>query len=345
MGDKAAYIQDVPNDLFRLEDRQKRADPVEEEQNGHAGFYRDSWRRIRKNRGAVAALTVLLITLVVAVGSIWVSPHNPDTQHVQYAFLPPKIPGVSINGLNGYANQGGTWVNVYQQKKVPGDVHFYLGTDKFGRDLLSRLLHGTRVSLLIAFSAAFLDLTIGVAYGLISGWMGGKIDTVMQRILEIISGVPTLVVVVLMLLVFPPGILSIVMAMALIGWITMARVVRGRTLQLKSQEFILAARVLGQSPVKTAVEHLLPNLSSVIIIQTMFTIPEAIFFEAFLSFIGVGLRAPNASLGTLINDGYQTFQFYPHLMLYPALAISIVMISFNIFADGLRDAFDPKMKG
>ncbi|WP_332238532.1 ABC transporter permease [Sporolactobacillus sp. KGMB 08714] len=337
-------VKRVPDKYFKLSPQVEEY-KNEEDQSVTTGFYQDSWRRIRKNKGAVISFMVLLLILFAAVASIWISPHNPDTQQVQYSFLPPKIPGVHINGFNGYANQAGVWVDVYKQKNVPTSVYFYLGTDQFGRDLLSRLLYGTRISLLIAFAAAFLDLTIGVAYGLISGWSGGKTDTVMQRLLEIISGIPTLVVVVLMLLVFPPGIVSIIMALALIGWITMARVVRGKTLRLKEEEFILAARVLGEGPVKIAFSHILPNLSSVIIIQTMFTIPNAIFFEAFLSFIGVGMRAPNASLGTLINDGYQTFQFYPHLMWYPALVISLIMISFNIFADGLRDAFDPKMKG
>ncbi|TGA98978.1 ABC transporter permease [Sporolactobacillus shoreae] len=338
-------VQQVPDKYFTLSQQSEAEENIQDTQPVSLSFYRDSWRRIKKNKGAVVSLIILLIILVIAVGSIWFSPHNPDTQQVQYSFLPPKIPGLHINGFNGYAKQAGVWVDVYKEKDVPSSVYFYLGTDQFGRDLLSRLLYGTRISLLIAFSAAFLDLTIGVPYGLISGWLGGKADTIMQRALEIISGVPTLVVVVLMLLIFPPGIPSIIMALALIGWITMARVVRGQTLQIKNQEFILAARVLGQRPVKTVLGHILPNLSSVIIIQTMFTIPEAIFFEAFLSFIGVGMRAPNASLGTLINDGYQTFQFYPHLMWYPALIISLIMIAFNIFADGLRDAFDPKMKG
>ncbi|MFB6467300.1 ABC transporter permease [Cytobacillus sp. Hz8] len=344
MSERVSHIEDIPDEYFKPF-RSNEKYSSEEMQVESVNFYQDSWRRLKKNKGAVASFVLLLIILFVSIGSIWLTPHDPNAQEVRHSFLPPKIPGIHINGLNGYAKQGAEWVDVYKQKQVPSEVYYFLGTDKFGRDLLSRLLFGTRVSLLIALFAAFLDLTIGVAYGLISGWLGGRVDTIMQRILDIISGVPTLVVVVLMLLVFPPGIVSIAVAMALVGWTTMARVVRGQTLQLKNQEFVLAMKVLGQSPIKIALGHILPNLSSIIIIQTMFTIPSAIFFEAFLSFIGVGMRVPDASLGTLINEGYQTFRFYPHLMWYPALIISLIMIAFNIFADGLRDAFDPKMKG
>ena len=258
--------------------------------------------------------------------------------------MPPKIPGIDINGLNGTVKQNGVVIDKYEASNVPEDVYYYLGTDSLGRDLLSRILYGTRVSLFIAFMAALFNLTLGVVYGLTSGWLGGKVDNIMQRILEILSGVPNLVVVILMLLVLKPGISSIIIALALTEWLSMARVVRAQTLKLKNQEYILAARTLGQSPMKIAFRHILPNLAGVIIIQVMFSIPSAIFFEAFLSFIGIGIPAPNASLGTLINDGYKTFRFLPHLMWYPAGIMSVIMICFNLLADGLRDAFDPKMR-
>jgi oligopeptide transport system permease protein len=164
----------------------------------------------------------------------------------------------------------------------------------------------------------------------------------MQRVIEIISSVPNLVVVILMLLVFKPGLLSIIIAIAFTGWVTMARLIRAQTLQLRDQEFILAAKTLGESPVKIALKHLIPNLSSTIIIQTMFTIPTAIFFEAFLSYIGIGIPAPTASLGTLLSDGQKNFRFLPYQMVYPAIVISILMLAFNLLADGLRDAFDPR---
>lgn len=307
-------------------------------------FMQDSWRRLKKNKVAMISMVILIVITSLSFLAPVIAPHNPNAQTVQHANLPPKIPGVGINGLNGTVKQGDTRVDKYEQVGVPEDVHYYLGTDSLGRDLLSRVLYGTRVSLFIAFVAALLNLTIGVTYGLISGWLGGKVDNVMQRILEILSGVPNLVVVILMLLVLDPGIGSIIIALALTEWISMARVIRAQTLKLKNQEYILAAKTLGQSSLKIAFEHIMPNLLGIIIIQVMFSIPSAIFFEAFLSFIGIGIPAPNASLGTLINDGYKTFRFLPHLMWYPAGIMSLIMVSFNLLADGLRDAFDPKMR-
>lgn len=307
-------------------------------------FLQDSWRRLKKNKAAVISLILISIIVLLAVAAPIIAPHNPETQVTQHSNLPPKIPGIDINGLNGTSKPGEEVIDKYEQMNVDEDVYYILGTDSLGRDLLSRILYGTRISLLIAFVAALFDLTIGVTYGLISGWSGGRVDTVMQRILEILSGVPNLVVVILMILVLDPGVISIIIALAITGWIPMARIVRAQTLKLKNQEYILAAQTLGESPWKIATKHLISNLSGVIIIQTMFSIPAAIFFEAFLSFIGIGIPAPLASLGTLINDGYKTFRFLPHLMWYPAGVLCVLMISFNLLADGLRDAFDPKMK-
>ncbi|MFJ1627712.1 oligopeptide ABC transporter permease [Marinilactibacillus psychrotolerans] len=307
-------------------------------------FLQDSWRRLKKNKAAVVSLVIICIIVLLAFAAPIIAPHSPEAQITEHSSLPPKVPGIDINGLNGTAKPGVERIDKYAQVNAGDDVYYLLGTDSLGRDLLSRILYGTRVSLIIAFVAALFDLTIGVTYGLISGWTGGRIDNVMQRILEILSGVPNLVVVILMILVLDPGITSIIIALAITGWIPMARIVRAQTLKLKNQEYILAAQTLGESPWKIATKHLISNLSGVIIIQTMFSIPAAIFFEAFLSFIGIGIPAPLASLGTLISDGYKTFRFLPHLMWYPAGVLCILMISFNLLADGLRDAFDPKMK-
>ncbi|UJL46124.1 ABC transporter permease subunit [Virgibacillus sp. NKC19-16] len=232
--------------------------------------------------------------------------------------------------------------HVYHAQDM-ADTYFWVGTDSLGRDQWTRLWEGTRVSLVIAFVAAAIDLLIGVAYGGISAYFGGRVDNVMQRILEIMIGIPNLVIILLMMLVLPPGILSIIIALSITGWTGMARIVRGEVLKLKNQEFVLASRTLGQSNSKVIVKHLLPNISGIIIINTMFTIPSAIFFEAFLSFIGLGIPAPEASLGTLINTGFDNLRQFPFLLLYPAILISVIMIAFNILADGLRDAFDPKM--
>ncbi|EUJ59482.1 oligopeptide ABC transporter permease [Listeria fleischmannii FSL S10-1203] len=230
------------------------------------------------------------------------------------------------------------------KKNVEEGTYYWLGSDTLGRDQFARIWAGTRVSLIIAVVAALCDLIIGVTYGLISGYVGGRVDNVMQRILEVISAIPNLVVVILMLLVLDPGITSIIIAIAMTSWITMARVVRGQVLKLKDQEFVLASLTLGESVPKILVKHLLPNISGVIIINVMFSIPSAIFFEAFLSFIGLGLPAPTASLGTLINDGYKTLQVLPYMVLYPSIVLCVIMIAFNLVADGLRDAFDPKMR-
>nr|WP_089747887.1 ABC transporter permease [Granulicatella balaenopterae] len=303
-------------------------------------FLQDAMRRLKKNKGAMVAGWFIIFLIAVAIFAPLIAPFDPASQNVAFSNLPPKLPGVSINGFNGFRDG----VDQYALAGVPGDVYYYMGTDGLGRDLFSRILFGTRLSLIIAFSAALFDLTIGVAYGVVSGWYGGKVDTVMQRILEIMSGIPNLVILVLMLLFLQPGIGSIILALGFTGWITMARVVRAQTLKQKSQEYILAAKVLGQSFSKIAWKHILPNISGVIIVQTMFTIPSAIFFEAFLSFLGIGVPSPSASLGSLINDGYKTFRFLPHLMWFPAIVLCILMISFNLFADGLRDAFDPKQK-
>ena len=233
---------------------------------------------------------------------------------------------------------------MYAQQGVPEGVNFFFGTDNLGRDLFSRVLYGTQTSLIIAFVAALFDITIGVTYGIISGWFGGRVDTVMQRFLEIISAIPNLIILVLMLLVLKPGLVSIIIAIGFTSWVTMARVVRAQTLKQKNLEYILASRALGQNFWKIAFKHLLPNMAGLIIIQTMFSIPSAIFFEAFLSFLGIGIPSPDASLGALINGGYKTFRLYPHLMWFPSGVLCVLMISFNLLADGLRDAFDPKMK-
>ena len=308
------------------------------------GFLGDSWRKLRKNRVAVVCMIVLAVIIVLAALAPVLAPYPPNEQHLVYRNLPPRIPGIGINGLNGYRQFRGEWQDAYAMAKVPDDLNFIFGTDEFGRDLLSRALYGTRISLIIAFVAAFLDLTIGIAYGLFSGMKGGRVDTVMQRFLEILSGIPSLVLVVLMLLVFEPGMTSIILAMVISSWIPMARVVRAQTLRIRQLEYVQAARALGNTEMNIALTHVLPNISGVVIVRAMFSIPSAIFFETFLSFIGVGMKIPNASIGTLLNGGYSVLRLYPYQLFIPAVILCVIMLSFNLFADGLRDVFDPKMK-
>jgi oligopeptide transport system permease protein len=306
-------------------------------------FWQDAWLRIRKNKAAIVSMVILFLILIMAFVGPYLSPHDGDTQTITHANLPPKVQGFENLGfLDGVGTLGGKEVNLYKMKKV--DTYYWFGTDGLGRDMFSRLWEGTQISLFIAFVAAAIDMVVGVLYGGVSAYYGGRVDDIMQRIVEILYGIPNLVVVILMILVMDPGIMAIIIAITLTGWIGMSRIVRGQVLKYKNQEFVLAARTLGASNNRIIGRHLLPNILAIIIINTMFTIPGAIFFEAFLSFIGLGLQPPAASLGTLINDGYQLMQFQPHILLFPSLVLSLLMIAFNLLGDGLRDALDPKMK-
>lgn len=308
-------------------------------------FAQDAWRRLKANKGALVSLIVIVIMAVTAFGSSpFITQKALVHSNATYANLPAKVPGCPINGLNGKQKVNGHWVDEYKAAGVSRNKCFVLGTDNMGRSLAQRIIYGTKISLIVAFVASFFDVIIGVSYGIISGWCGGKVDNVMQRIIEIISAVPNLVIVVLMLVVLKPGLTSIICAIAISSWTTMARMVRAETLQLKSMEYVLAARTLGESPWKIAWHHLVPNLLSIIIIQLMYTIPNAIFFEAFLSFIGIGISAPETSLGVLLNEGQKNFQFLPYQMWFPAIVLCVLMIAFNLLGDGLRDAFDPKTK-
>nr|WP_245746424.1 oligopeptide ABC transporter permease [Evansella caseinilytica] len=302
-------------------------------------FWQEAWRRLRKNKGALAGLITIVFLIVVSLIGPLFNEYSYSQQDLVRSNLPPKIAGLEWLGFDGTRSSG---ENTYEERGITANAWF--GTDEFGRDLWTRLWKATQVSLFIGVVAAFLDLLIGVVYGGISAFYGGRLDNVMQRIIEVLVGIPNLIVIILFILIFEPGILSIILAMIITGWVGMARVVRGQILQLKGQEFILAARTLGTSNGKLIWKHLFPNVMGPIIITVMFTIPSAIFFEAFLSFIGLGLQPPLASLGVLIEDGYQSMRFFSYKLIFPAIVISALMISFNLLADGLRDALDPKMR-
>lgn len=345
-------------------------------------FWQDSFIRLRKNVGAMIGLAVLVILALLAIFGPYMNDHGQYEQDLSRAKVPPKVDGLGWLGLDGtlsavvagesiedaeqkalmrFKNQeeyittevlndgsNGEQVeveatyDVYSARNI--EENFWFGTDGLGRDQWTRTWMGTRVSLYIAFLAAAIDMVIGVAYGGISAYYGGRVDNYMQRVIEILVGIPNLVLIILMILILDPGILSITIALAISGWISMARIVRGQILKLKNQEFVLASRTLGAKDSRILQRHLIPNVLGLIIINTMFSIPSAIFFEAFLSFIGLGLPTPMASLGTLIDAGFKSLQIYPHILLFPAIIISLVMIAFNVLADGLRDAFDPKMR-
>jgi oligopeptide transport system permease protein len=278
------------------------------------GFWKDSWIRLKKNRGALVSLVVILVlfTMAFVVGPL-LSQYGPYAQDLSRRFAGPS-------------------------------AGFWFGTDEFGRDMWTRVWAGTRVSLYIAFLAALLDMFIGVTFGAVSGYVGGRVDDGMQRIIEILNGVPYLVVAILAMIVFDPGIVTITVAIALTSWTYMARIVRGRMMQLKEQEFALASRSLGASGGRLVWKHLIPNSLGPIIVNLMFTVPSAIFAEAFLSFIGLGIQVPQASLGSLISDGAAEIRFHPYLLWFPSLVFCLIMICFNLLGDGLRDAFDPRMR-
>ncbi|MGY0692194.1 oligopeptide ABC transporter permease [Virgibacillus sp. FSP13] len=306
-----------------------------------SSYWKDAFKRLAKNKGSLFSLICIIFFIVMALIGPAMNEYTYEEQDMTRAFLPPKIPILAdIHWLpfDGYKDG----VDLYEQKGV--EESFWFGTDQFGRDQWTRVWYGTKISLFIAFVAALIDFLIGVIYGGVSAYFGGRVDNVMQRFIEILVGIPNLVLIILAIVVLKPGITSIILAMVISGWVGMARIVRGQVLKLKGMEFILASRTLGASHTRILTKDFLPNSISQIIITTMFTIPTAIFFEAFLSFIGLGLPAPMASLGTVINDGFESLQIFPYLVVFPSIVISLLLISFNLLGDGLRDALDPKMK-
>jgi oligopeptide transport system permease protein len=277
------------------------------------GYWKNAWSRFKSNRGALIGLVLIIFLILIAF-------IGPLFNHYDYKTQDLKITNQSPIGDH------------------------YLGTDSLGRDIWQRTWYGAKISLLIAILAAFFDVVIGVTFGGISGYFGGKIDTFMQRFLEIMYSIPNLIIIILLMMYFEPGILPIAIALSFTGWVPMARVVRAQILKLKTQEYVLAARTMGASHTRILFKHLIPNVMGSIIIAVTFSIPSAIFFESFLSFIGLGLRPPTASLGILVSEGYKYLQLFPYQLFWPSLVLCIIMLSFNLIGDGLRDALDPKIK-
>lgn len=304
-------------------------------------FSQDAFNRFKKNKGAVIGLFVIVVIFLFAIFGPMIS--GTTIEHIEktHLSLPPRIPILEKLGIFKGTLSG---VNIYKAKGFD-DLYYWFGTDKLGRDLWTRVWKGTQISFLIAFVAVMVDMIIGVTYGVISGYYGGKVDAIMQRFVEILSGIPNLVIVTLFMIVFEPGITTIILALMLTGWIGMSRVVRSQVLKLKNQEYVLAAKTLGASNFTIIIKELIPNIAGQIIIMMMFSIPNAIFYESFLAFVGLGLRPPQASLGVLISTGYLSMLTHPYMLASSVIVLSLLMLSFNLIADGLRDAFDPKMKG
>jgi oligopeptide transport system permease protein len=238
----------------------------------------------------------------------------------------------------------GTVYTEYTDKKM--NKAFPFGTDDLGRDILTRVMFGTRISLTIAFIATLVNLFIGIIYGSISGFEGGRTDELMMRIVDIINSIPLVLYVILIMVRFKDndGLTNIIIALSTVYWVSMARLVRGQMLSLKEQEFVLAARVIGVPKHKIIFRHLIPNAMGPIIVSMTMMIPSAVFTEAFLSFIGLGVSAPQASLGTLANNALSGLLTYPYQLFYPAMTIAIIMLAFNFLGDGLRDALDPRLR-
>ena len=276
-------------------------------------YWQDAWRRLKSNKLALIGLIFIIVITLMAV------------------FVP------MFSKYDYFTND----FKVSNQK--PSAAHWF-GTDQFGRDLFVRVMYGARYSLLIGYVASFLNLIIGVIYGGISGYLGGNVDNIMMRIVDIIYSIPMMIYVILLMVVMGAGLKSIIIALAISYWLSMARIVRGEILQLKQQEFVLAARVLGASGKRILFRHLIPNSMGPIIVTLTLLIPSAIFTEAFLSFVGLGIPAPKASWGTLTSEALQGYTSYPYQLLFPALAICLTMLAFNLFGDGLRDSLDPKLR-
>lgn len=274
-------------------------------------FLQDAWRRFRQNKLAMFGIVVIIIL----------------------AFL--SIFGSMISGHNYYAN------DLVNANKPPSVEHWF-GTDNLGRDLFARTWYGARISLFIGLMAALLDLVIGVLWGAISGYFGGKVDEYMMRIADVLSGVPYLLVVILLLVVMGQGLWTLIIAMTITGWINMARIVRGEVMRLRSEEYVMAARSLGASTSRILKKHLIPNTFGPVLVTLTLSIPTAIFTEAFLSYLGLGVPAPKASWGTMTSDALPALQYLPYQLFFPAFFICLTMLAFNIIGDGLRDALDPK---
>lgn len=311
-------------------------------------FWKDAYMRFKKNKGAVISFFCILLIILLAIVGPHMNSYTYATQDIKNQNLAPRVQGLEKLGiLDGSetvkASDVAKKINKYISNKKT-DVYYWFGSDSLGRDIWTRTWTGTRISLYIAVVAVLVDMLFGLSYGLISGYFGGKVDMVMQRIVEIVNSIPTLVVVTLMMLVLSPGLTSITVALIVTGWIGMSRIARAEMLKLKEREFVLASRTLGAGSFRIIFSEIFPNIFGPVITQTMFSIPHAIFTEAFLAFIGLGVPSPLASLGTMISDGYKNFTTHPYQIVFPLVVMSLLMLSFTLLADGLREALDPKMK-
>ncbi|CAH8715071.1 ABC transporter permease [Paenibacillus thiaminolyticus] len=300
----------APEDFRKADVGEHAAEAIEQES---ISAWRDAWLRLRSNRVAMTGLVFLLLIILMAIIGPMLTPYDYYSNNLEKTNLPPS-------------------------------AEHWFGTDDLGRDMFARTWMGARISLTVGFSAAAINLFIGVIYGGIMGYIGGRLDEVMNKISEIIYSIPDLLVAILLVVVFEPSLSTIILALCVTGWINMSWIVRGQMMQLKNQEYALASRSLGSSGMRILFRHLLPNAMGPIIVTLTLAVPAAIFSEAVLSFLGLGVQSPAASWGTMINDALKAMIIHPWRLAFPALFISLMMLCFNLFGDGLRDALDPKMK-
>lgn len=276
-------------------------------------FFGELKRRFLQNKVALFGLIALIFLMLFAIVGPWIRPYDYFETNLVDKNLAPSL-------------------------------KYWFGTDDLGRDLFARTAWGARISLFIGSTAAIIDLIIGVLWGGVAALLGGRIDNLMMRIADILYAIPYLLIVIMLMVVMGSGLVPIIIALTMTGWIGMSRIVRGQLMVLKEQEYIQAAIALGAGYRRILFRHLLPNAIAPIIITMTLTIPIAIFTEAFLSFLGLGVQAPMASWGTMISDALAAMRYYPWRLFFPAFFISMTMLSFNLVGDGLRDALDPKLR-
>ena len=304
-------MENIPDEKFTIIGIDKDA---EAPTRPRVGYWRDAWRRLKENKVAFAALIILLIL-------------------VFFIIFGPAISGYEFEQIDADA------IN-----KGPSAEHWF-GTDDLGRDLFARVWQAGRVSIIIGILGAVIASVVGSIYGGIAAYFGGAVDDIMMRIVEVLLSIPYLIIVILISVITDSKSLgTMLVALTLTGWCGIARLVRGQMLQLKSQEYVLAANALGVAPIKIILKHMIPNTIGMIIVAITFDIPGYIFSEAFLSYVGLGIQPPSTSWGALASAAQQNFMFYPYQLLFPALMIALTMLSFTLLGDGLRDALDPKLR-
>ncbi|WP_164667593.1 ABC transporter permease [Virgibacillus doumboii] len=302
----------VPDEWFKWKEKERGA--AETVARPSLSYWQDAWKRLRKNKIAMSGLIFLILLGVMAIIGPMLSPYSVGAQDRPNQFLPPSA------------------------------AHWF-GTDSLGRDVFTRTWYGARISLTVGLVAALIDFFIGVIYGGISGYKGGRTDEIMMRIIEVLYGLPYLLVVILLLVVLGPSLFTIILALSVTGWVGMARIVRGQVLQIKNFEFVLASKSFGTKTWRIIRKNLLPNTMGPIIVQMTLTVPTAIFAEAFLSFLGLGIQSPYASWGVMADDALGAIlSGYWWTLFFPAFFISFTMFAFNVLGDGLQDALDPKLR-